>query len=506
MHYIKNKTVKKLVQKYREILMLDEINSLLHWDLDVNLPEYAVSGRAEQCACLTKLTARLWQDKELRMLLDSVSDDEEKLCLEERAIVRNLKWSSKYYTKVPEKTIIDFSKTSASALKAWQKAKQENNFKIFSPHLEKIVVLNKEIAGYLGFDNNPYDALLDLYEPGLTASFCKGLFDELRPFLVAFLRKIKDSKHYGKENLMHCGSCDYPIEKQKQLSEFVLLRMGYDFKAGRMDVSQHAFTIMLGQNDTRITNTYKTNDFSRSLMVGMHEGGHALYDQGIKKEYSNTPLRTGASFGIHESQSRFWETHVGRSPEFLEFIFPFLQAFYKEKLSNEVLDTVPTVFNRVRAGVIRTAADEVTYNLHIMLRFEIESGLINGAIKVQDLPELWREKMNDYLGVVPETDSDGVLQDVHWSHGYMGYFPSYAMGNLYAAQFASKMEENLDLKELIRHGEFSPIFHWLRENIHQHGGIYLPDELVKKVTGEKLNPKFFMDYIVGKYSKIYGLS
>ena len=500
---IKNNTIKKLIKHYKEISLLGKINGLLNWDLNVNLPEKAGKFRAEQISYLTKTISDKWLDKEFRKNLEQV-DKEKNLSLEEKAVVRNLKHSSKYYFRVPQKVIVDFSRVTAEAFIAWRQAKEDNKFILFEPHLKKIVSFNQKIAGYIGYKDNPYDALLDLYEPGLTFGEGKSIFSILTREIVPLVKKIKKSRFSKVDQSLF--EKDYPVEFQKKIAEFVLQKIGYDFDAGRQDVSAHPFTTELGEGDVRLTNRYSSNSFIESLMVAMHEGGHGLYEQGVNLEYSMTPLEGGVSLGIHESQSRFWENQIGRSWEFIRYIEPVLSVFYPKQLAKEDANSLYRLFNMVSPSLIRVEADEVTYNLHIAIRFEIEEALLNDRISVASLPQVWGEKMKKYLGVVPNKDSEGVLQDVHWSHGLMGYFPTYTLGNLYAAQFANKIGKDLDMKKLILEGNFGEILAWYRQKIHKYGSLYWPDELVKKVTGEKLNPKFFLNYLVDKYSAIYGFS
>jgi len=502
---IKDKIIKALLEKYREIYLLGRINALLSWDLNVNLPPKASEGRASQSAYLTKLIAEKWLDSEFRNLLEKAIIKQKSLKTEERAIVRNLNWAGKYYLNVPKKVIIDFAQTSSRAFMVWQKAKTDDKFKDFLPHLKKLISLNREIAEHLGYKDNPYDALLDLYEPGLTSKICKGIFDKLQPELTRVLARIQKSENY-KDSSELTEEKNYPIEVQKQLSIFVLKRMGYDFGAGRMDISSHPFTDTLDRWDVRITNRYKLSDFRESLMVAMHEGGHALYELGVDGIYAGTPLDGGVSLGIHESQSRFWENQVGRSESFLKFMTPVFQAFYPSELSKIDSEGIFRLFNQVKPSLIRTEADEVTYNLHIMLRFELEEVMINGRVMADDLPEIWRQKMKKYLEIVPETDREGVLQDVHWSHGPMGYFPTYTLGNLYAAQFTARMKKEINIADFCEKGELGVILSWLRANIHRYGSLYWPDELAQKATGEALNPRYFLEYIKEKYSKIYEVS
>ena len=502
---IRNKKVQKLLDRYKEIALLGRISGVLGWDLSVNLPPKAAEGRAQQSAYLKKIITEKWLDAEFRELLEKTTEKLKNLKTEERAIIRNLNWAAKYYHRVPKEIIVEFAETCSHAFMVWQKAKMEDKFADFQPHLEKLIRLNQIIAKHIGYKENPYDALLDLYEPGLTARQCRKIFRVLKPVLVTTLKKIQKSPNYSMTSDLIGGDLSYPVDDQRQISLYTLRKMGYDLEAGRMDVSSHPFTDTLDRFDVRLTNRYQQSGFRGSLMTAMHEGGHALYEQGINEDYAYTPLDGGVSFGIHESQSRFWENQIGRSYEFIKFLTPVLHAFYPEQLAKVGSETLFALFNQVKPGLIRTAADEVTYNLHIMLRFELEEKMVNGKLKAKDLPEIWRQKMKQYLGVVPKTDREGVLQDVHWSHHLMGYFPTYTLGNLYAAQFTAKMKQELNIGELSGKGELGTILSWLRANIHQYGSLYWPNELIKKVTGEELNPKYFLSYIKEKYSKIYHL-
>ncbi|MGD8744275.1 MAG: carboxypeptidase M32 [Candidatus Woesebacteria bacterium] len=499
----KDKNVKKLLEAYEEISMLGKTKAILSWDLNVNLPDKAADTRAQQTAYLTKLITEKWLDEDFRGSLEKASKNKKKLTVKERAIVRNLNYAGKYYYKIPKEVIIEFSRATSKAFIVWQKARKQDRFKDFLPELKKLIRLNKLMAKHLGYEDNSYDALLDLYEPNLDSTTCKKIFRKLQPKLTNLIKSVeKKNNDKGMENLLG-EHISYPEQDQRQVAMYALRKIGYDLEAGRMDISAHPFTTELGKGDVRITNRYKTNDFVESLMVALHEGGHALYEQGIKDEYYDTPLEGGVSLGIHESQSRFWENQVGRSFEFVKFMTPVLQAFYPEQLSKTDTEILYRLFNRVKPGLIRVEADEVTYNLHIILRFEIEDALMNDRLKPEDLPGEWNEKMKKYLGVTPETDRDGVLQDVHWSHGPFGYFPTYTLGNLYAAQITHKMAKEIDLDELIGRGELGTILSWLRGNIHQYASLHWPDDLIKKVTGEKLNPKYFLDYIDSKFSEIY---
>lgn len=496
-------TIQKLLEKYKEIALLGKMGALLGWDLEVNLPINASQSRAEQSAYITKLITEKWLDVEFRTLLEEGNKELKKLGEEEQSIVRNLNRGANFYYKVPKDLVIKLSEETSKAFMSWAKARQSDDFKAFVPNLKSLLDISKTIADKVGYKDNPYDALLDLYESDLTAKMCTEIFSNLTPKLTEILEKIKGSDVYKKQQSLSVSDKTFPQNKQEEISLFVLRKMGYDFNAGRLNVAPHPFTSELDANDVRITTRYKVNDFIESIMVAMHEGGHALYEQGVSKEYADTPLGGGVSLGIHESQSRFWENQIGRSRAFFDYLSPVLRSYYHSELGTLSDDEVFSLFNKVRPGLIRVEADEVTYNLHIALRFEIEKALINDEIKVEDLPEVWNEKMKEYLGVVPESNANGVLQDVHWSHASFGYFPTYTLGNLYGAQITRIMNQELSIKDLSEKGNLDQILSWLRDNVHKFGSLYTPGDLIEKISGEKLNPRYFVDYIKEKYGEIY---
>lgn len=502
MHYTNN-NIRKLIEHYREISLLNKTKALLDWDLNVNLPPKAAEPRAAQTAQLSALITDRWLDTKFRSLLEKAIEKQDSLTEKEKAMVRNLNWAAQYYYRVPKELIVEFSKTTSEAFMAWQQAKKDDNVKLFLPYLTRIITLNQMTAEHLGYQHNPYDALLDQFEQGLTTKQCVAMFTLLRRELKKLLTHIKKSKHYRDSLALVGQTHHYSLKRQRQLSQYALKKMGYDLDAGNFAESAHPFTTNFHRLDVRITTWYDRHDPRPSLMATIHEAGHALYEQGISEEYDVTPLDSGVSLGIHESQSRFWENQVGRNPVFLAFMTPVLQAFFPEELANAHEDEIIRLFNHVQPSLTRVEADEVTYNLHLALRFELEEGLINDRIKTKDLPEIWREKMKEYIGVVPENDREGVLQDVHWSYGVFGYFPTYTLGNLYAAQFTHTLKKELKLDELLSRGDLGTVLSWLRENIHQHGSLYWPHELVKRVTGEKLSASYLVEYLNTKYRAIY---
>lgn len=502
---ISNKTVQKLLDTYKEIAILGKVEALLDWDMNVNLPTKATEGRAEQAGLLTKIVSQKWLDPNFKTLFEKAKE-EKGLSKEEKAILRNLEKSARFYFKVPQEIIIERQKTMSEAFMAWQTAKKQNKFADFLPHLKKLISLHHIIAQHLGYNKNPYDALLDLHEQQLTADYTKKMFDTITPELIKLIKRIQNSKTLKNHSEYIDGTFFYPHEAQRQILLYIMKKMNYDLEAGRMDVSAHPFTTTLDKHDIRITTMYKDHDFRDSFTSTMHETGHALYEQGINADYANTPLEGGVSYGIHEALSRFWENQIGRSPQFLSYMTPLFQAFYPEQLGKASEETIIRLFNDVHPSFIRIEADEVTYSLHIILRFTIENDLFNNKIKPKDLPEAWRAKSKEFFGIEPQSDREGVLQDVHWAFGSFGYFPAYALGNLYASQFLATMNKELNVNKTLKKGELGTILYWLNENIHQYGSLYWPKELVKKVTGEELNPQYFIDYLNKKYKVIYHLN
>ena len=429
--------------------------------------------------------------KLLKEAEDEAKDEEDK------ALIRVAKKEYEKFKKIPPDLWGKFALETAKAQRIWEEARNKSDFSIFAPQLERVVEIVKELAERVGYEKNRYDALLDFYEPGLTVEDLDEVIPKLRDFLIGVLEKIENAE---KPKDVFIGNFD--LEKQRELSKRVLEVMGYDFEAGRIDVSAHPFTITISHGDVRITTRYDERDLKYSFFSTVHEGGHALYEQGIPERLRGLPIGDGASMGIHESQSRFWENIVARSKPFWEFFKPILAEHF-ESFKDVTAEDLWRASNIVERSLIRTESDEVTYNIHIMLRYEIEKALINDEMNVRDIPSVWNEKMRDYIGVVPKSDSEGALQDIHWSGGSFGYFPSYMMGNLYAAQIFHAMKRELDFEENVRSGNLRALLDWLRKNIHIHGKIFEPKDLIKRATGNEFDIKYFMDYIREKYSEVY---
>jgi carboxypeptidase Taq len=403
--------------------------------------------------------------------------------------------------KVPTQHVVDFAQATTLGQQAWVEARAKSDFSIFRPHLEKIVTLRQKYAAFFPNFEHPYDALLDDFEPNMKTADVKTIFDGLRLKQVELIKAIS-GKPQVDDSFLHQA---FDEKKQWDFGVEVITKFGYDWNCGREDKAAHPFTVGFGIKDVRIT-TRVAPDFLNSMIFGtMHECGHALYGQGVAPELDRTGLEGGASLAVHESQSRMWENLVGRSLPFWEHFYPRLQEVFPQ-LGGVPLDRFYKGINKVQPSFIRVEADEATYNLHIMLRLEMEIAMLEGKVAVKDVPELWNSKMKDYLGVTPPNDAKGVLQDIHWSGGSIGYFSTYALGNLISVQLWEKMTQDYpDIMEQIRQGKFETLLGWLRKNVHRHGGKFEPQELVEKVTGSKIDPAPYMRYLTKKYSEIYNL-
>jgi len=484
-----------------EIGKLASAAALLGWDLQTHMPPKGTPYRALVQGKLTRMAFELSTADVLGSYLTELRKDDSLSSLEKASVRINAK-AYERARAVPAEFVEERQIAQAEAQSAWIEARRTNDFALFRPHLEKTVDFARRLADYYGYKDHPYDALLEDYEPGMTCRQLRAIIEPLRDELVPFLKKLTAE---GKAPDASMFEGEYDVEELRRLTRHALEVIGYDFEAGALDDVAHPFTQTIGPGDVRITNRYPTDTPLPSLFGALHEGGHALYNQGLPAELFDLGLAAGSSNGIHESQSRMIENQVGRSRSFWDFLHTVLAQHFPQ-FRNVPAETLYRACNVVAPSLIRVEADEVTYNLHIMLRFEIEAGLVEGSIRVADLPKRWNQAMKDYLGVVPPTDALGVLQDVHWSLGYVGYFPSYMLGNLYAAQMLPTIRKSLPkLDDQLRRGDLKPLLGWLRENVHQYGAAYEPDELIRKITGQPLSATHFVRYVTEKYSDIYEL-
>jgi carboxypeptidase Taq len=496
----------QLVASIREISTLDSIGSLMSWDEHTYMPADGTAHRGNQQALIARMSHEQFTSPKIDELLktiegsDLVKDPES----DEAANTRELRRSYDRARKLPTSLVEEMSRTAVHAQAAWIEAKKGSDFSKFEPWLDKTISLKQREADCIGFKSNPYDALLDAYEPGETAEGIQQVFAPLRKRLVDLIGRIVGSSKKAPVELLERK---YPSAIQEKLSREAAAAIGFDFQSGRLDVTVHPFCQNIGPGDTRITTRYDENFFGDAFFSVLHETGHALYEQGLpKEEHFGLPIAEAISLGIHESQSRMWENLVGRSRSFWKHFFRKTKTAFGEVMSDIDEDRWMFAINDVRPSLIRTESDETTYNLHVMLRFELEQAMLMGQIKAHDLPGIWNERMKSYLGVAPPDDARGCLQDVHWSMGAIGYFPTYSLGNLYAAQFFEQARKDLgDLDAMFARGEFKPLLGWLREKIHRHGKRYTARQLVKRVTGDDLSAEPLLRHLERNAKEYYGV-
>ncbi|RSK25829.1 carboxypeptidase M32 [Bacillus sp. HMF5848] len=504
-----NEQITKRVEQFKKldekITHLSSISGLIGWDEKVMAPKKGRPIFAKAIGTLQTEIFSLSVSEEMGALLEELTEENAFQQLDDvtKARVRERATFYKKSNQIPASLYNEYSITCSEAGIAWEQARKDNDFNHFAPFLEKIVAYKKQFAEIFGYEKHPYDALLDEFEPGLTVEKLDPIFSELRKSSVALLHRIQQSSSVPNKEIFEQ---DYNIEAQKQFNRYILPLIGFDLEAGRLDETVHPFAQTINTHDVRITTRYLKDNVRSAIFGTIHEAGHGIYEQQVDPNYEGTVLQSGTSFGIHESQSRFLENMVGRSKAFWTYFYPALQKHFPDQLKEVSLDEFYRAVNLVEPSFIRVEADELTYNLHIMIRYEIEKGLISGEIAVTDLPKIWNEKVEEYLGITPPNDTLGVLQDVHWSFGGIGYFPSYSLGNLYAAQILYTITKEIpDFYEEIAKGNFAVIQSWLREKIHQHGKFYTPDELIVRVTGEELNASYLVQYLEDKYKDVYNL-
>lgn len=496
--------LKRLKEILGEVADLNQAAALISWDQQTYMPPGAAETRGQQAATLGKIAHEKFTADEVGKLLEmlapwAASQDPDG---EEYRLLKVTRRDYDQATRVPADFIVRQNQLVAVANQAWFEAKSAKGFLHFLPYLQQVIDLAREYISFFPPADHPYDTLLDGYEPGMKTAEVQAIFAALRPQQVELIRAIGERPQV-EDSFLHL---EYPEQAQLDFALKVATDFGYDLRRGRQDKAPHPFCTSFGMDDVRITTRVNPNFLNTCLFGTLHETGHALYEQGIGHTWARTPLAGAASLAIHESQSRLWENLVGRSRPFWERYFPELQSVFPSQLGNVSLDQFYKAVNRVKPSLIRVEADEATYNLHIMLRLELEIAMLEGSVDLRDLPDIWDAKMQEYLGLTPVGEAQGVLQDIHWSWGYFGYFPTYALGNLVSAQLWEKFRAtNPDLDDQIRDGDFSALLSWLRVKIHQYGRKYEPQELVQRVTKSTIDPAPYMRYLQTKYSEIYGL-
>lgn len=492
--------VETLKQRVGQVFDVRAAIGLMNWDQEVYMPPKAAAARGQQVATLSGIAHRLFTDPAIGDLLKRLRDDAS-LGADEARLVSETLYDYERATKLPEDFVQRFAEERSKAYNAWIQAKKASDFGLFRRNLETVVELSRQEADLLGYEGTPYNALLENYERGMTAERLRPMFVKLADHQSALVDRIMQSGHEPDTSWL-----DQHWEPQKQwdFTVHVLKDMGYDFEAGRQDSAEHPFTTEFDLYDVRVTTHIYPNDLFAGLMASIHEGGHALYEQGFQETDRRTTLGRSVSLGIHESQSRMWENLVGQSRAFWDHYGDVLRAYFPDQLKDVSNAMIYQAINQVRPTLRRLDADECTYNLHIILRFEIELALIEGELDVGGVPEMWNAKMQQYLGLEVPDDARGCLQDVHWSHGALGYFPTYTLGNLYAAQMFETIREDLpELEEQIRHGNFCALFGWLREHVHRIGRRKLPPEIVQDSTGHEPTAEPYLQYLKSKYGELY---
>ncbi len=492
----------RLYKLQRKQAAYDHAMGLIYYDGSTTAPKDTADNRAASLSILSEEMYKLGTSKETVDLLEFLDGFKDKLAQKEQRMVELLLKDIRFMQKIPMDEYVAYQELLVKADDVWHKAKEASDFAMFCPLLEQIFDTTRRFAAYQDPDKDPYDYWLNEYEDGLNKQICDEFFGKLRSRIVPLLKKVSEKPQV--DDSIRFGN--FPEEKQEELSYYLMETMGLDLGHVGLATTEHPFTTSLGSHlDERITTHYHEDDFLSSMYSVIHEGGHALYDTGSADDLAYTVLDGGVSMGIHESQSRFYENLLGRSRAFCAFIFPKLCELFPKQMEGRSAEELYRAVNKAEPSLIRTEADEVTYSLHVMVRYELEKRVMSGDLAVKDLPAEWNKLYKEYLGVDVPDDKHGVLQDSHWSGGAIGYFPSYALGSAYGAQFLSKMKESVDVDKCLETGDFKPLNAWNREHIWQYGALYKPGELLERVLGGAFDPEYYINYLEDKCKDVYGL-
>lgn len=496
----------ELVKYVRETALLGSIESVLHWDEQTMLPEAGSDYRAEQLSYLAGRVHERWLDPRFGDLLAAASQDPNAADPDglAAATLRELKRRRDKRVKLPQALVEELSRAAVLGRQSWIEARKSDDFGRFAPALAHMLDLKRQEARCQGYVDSIYDPLLDDYEPGMKTVQAARVLDELRAALVPLVQAISAAGQQAPREIL---ARHYPTAAQAAFAREVAAALGFDFTRGRLDVTAHPFCTTLGPRDVRILTRYDEHDLANALFGVIHEAGHGMYEQGLDPAEFGLPLGEAVSLGVHESQSRLWENCVGRSRAFWEWALPRARTHFPEALGNVTVDAIYFAVNDVHPSLIRTEADEATYNLHILVRFELERALLEERLSVAELPGAWRERYRDVVGIAPPNDADGVLQDIHWSAGLIGYFPTYSLGNLYAAQLFERASAELgNLETQLARGEFAPLLGWLRDKVHRHGQRWPAGELMNRAVGQPLSPEPLVRHLRRKFGPLYGLT
>src|SRR5690625_11802 len=478
--------------------------AVLGWDQQTYMPAAGNRHRANQAAALSRTAHEKLTDAAYGDTLARLTEQAGRLSAEDRAALRLATRQRDKAVKLPVRLVADLAHAEAEGLQIWQEARAGNDFAVFLPAFEKMLALQREKAEVLGYEDHPWDALHDDFEEGSTRTAVEAVFTPLREYTAGLLERMEASGHEPDDSVLER---DYDERLQEQFGREVVSQFGFDFLRGRLDRAAHPFATGFGPDDVRITTRYDRNFLATAIFGMFHEAGHGIYEQGLDPDQARSPLGQAVSLAVHESQSRLWENLIGRSASFWEFAWPRLSELFPDALGSVSRTEFHRAVNTVRPGLIRVEADEVTYNLHIMIRFELELALLEGTLEPAGLPAAWNELYRERLGLDPSDDADGCLQDVHWSLGLFGYFPTYALGNLMSVQLLHAHErDNPGLWEQVRTGDFSRLLDWLNTNVHRHGSMFTPAELLRNATGSDLDAGPYTDYLENKYGRLYGLT
>lgn len=495
----------RLRERLTDAQDLQSVASLLYWDQSTYMPLAGAPARARQSSTIQRMAHRCWTDPEIGRLLDELEPHAAQLdyLSADASLVRYARRRHDRETRLPSDFIFDAQRHFSETFEAWKVARPQNDYASVLPYLERTLELSRQYADFFPEADDPIDPLIDALDYGMTAAKVSRIFDELRTELVPLAKQILAAEEIDDGVLYG----DFPVEDQKRFGEGLATAYGFDFNRGRQDLSAHPFMIGFSIDDVRITTRYRRDKLSEGLFSTLHETGHALYELGIDRSLEATPLAGGTSMTIHESSSRLWENQVGRSRAFWSHFYPYLQSTFPKELNRVSLEEFYQAINRVHASLIRTAADEVTYNLHVMMRFDFERDLLSGDLKLADLPEAWRAQSQALLGISPTNDKNGVLQDVHWFSGFIGgSFQGYTLGNILSAQlFESALKANPSIQDEIQNGQFESLRSWLTENVYRYGSRLTTAEVIKKATGSPLKIEPYITYLRQKYSELYKL-
>lgn len=495
-----NKALEELMLLQKKLYAYNVASSAIYLDAVTVAPKNTAEGRGVALGILAGESQKIFTAPEVGELLSFLKEHKEELSQEEARQVEVLTRNYEQMSKIPAEEYMEYAMLTNEADAVWHKAKAQNDFELFRPVLEKIFTFNRKFASYYDSSKEPYDALLNEYERDLTMEYLDKFFATVKTELVPLIHKISAVPQID-DAFIHRH---YPIEAQRKFSDYLMEVLGLDRSHSTIGETEHPFTLTFNNKDVRITTNYKEDNLVDSMFSVIHEGGHALYELGVSNNLQYTCLAGGVSMGVHESQSRFYENLIGRSREFIEAIFPKMQEFFPEQLADVTAEQMYLAVNRVEPSLIRVEADELTYSMHVMIRYEIEKAVIGGTMEVKDIPANWNRLYKEYLGVDVPDDRQGCLQDSHWSGGMIGYFPSYALGSAYGAQMLKNMEADVDIWSKVAEGDLSAVTGWLKEKVHQYGCLMEPADIVKNACGE-FNPLVYTEYLLKKYSEIYGV-